>query len=372
MINFKEQKDLNLLERLFEIHDDNLYLGDLYNSYFENKEEINEETISEFSTEKNVSENEAFKQLFFKSLYLEDSKETKSKLNEFKVLEINELDPKPYLNNEYYKNVLLSKINIENPAYKLYYKKFGCYEGFIYKDIEVDDDFREINKFAYFKEPFEFIALDKNDVTWMSITPHEINTMEKEIDNAKGNVVIYGLGLGYFLYRVLNKKEVNKVVVIEKDNEIIDIFNKYLKPQFKNLGKLEIIKDDALKFNELIYKDNSKYKFNYSFMDLYHNPVDALYPYINFLKNERDDIKYDYWIEESILAYIRRLIIIILIEELEGFSDKNYKKYTNFEEKVINSLYFYLKGYQFDSFKDLKKFLQNDSLKEIIKNFKLR
>ena len=63
--------------------------------------------------------------------------------------------------------------------------------------------------------------------TWMSLTPSEMITQRNGIRMAKGEVVVYGLGLGWFLSRVCAKKSVTKVTVVEKEREIID----WLKPK---------------------------------------------------------------------------------------------------------------------------------------------
>lgn len=55
----------------------------------------------------------------------------------------------------------------------------------------------------------------------MSNTPSEISDLRSIISAAKGNVLINGLGLGIVLQAVLNKEEVTKVTVIEKEMDVI-------------------------------------------------------------------------------------------------------------------------------------------------------
>ena len=63
----------------------------------------------------------------------------------------------------------------------------------------------------------------------MLITPNEIETMKKSISEATGNVLTYGLGLGYYAYMVSMKENVESVTIVEKDKEIIDLFKKKYK-----------------------------------------------------------------------------------------------------------------------------------------------
>ncbi len=61
--------------------------------------------------------------------------------------------------------------------------------------------------------------------TWMSICPHEIESQELCCKYAFGTTVIMGLGMGWIAINTAMKKEVEKVVVIELDPEVIDLFN---------------------------------------------------------------------------------------------------------------------------------------------------
>lgn len=55
----------------------------------------------------------------------------------------------------------------------------------------------------------------------MSNTPDEIRDFMHFVREAKGNVLINGLGLGVVLTAILNKKEVTKVTVVEQSEDVI-------------------------------------------------------------------------------------------------------------------------------------------------------
>ncbi len=59
-------------------------------------------------------------------------------------------------------------------------------------------------------------------VTWMSLTPAEMMSQRNGVRRASGDVVVYGLGMGWFLAQVCGKKTVKKVTVVEKSREILD------------------------------------------------------------------------------------------------------------------------------------------------------
>jgi len=344
------------LKKLFDIREDNIFLSSLYNEYLDNYDYLNFDYIN--SKEEFIS---SF--LNYIGLDLKDI-ETLKKIKEYKLDKVKELDESKYKEDLFNKFVLPKSIKHNN--YRLYYKEYNPYEGFIYDKIKIDNNFKEINRFGYFKNSYKYLALDKDDVTWMSVIPHEINTMKDDLECVKGNIAIYGLGLGYFLFHALNKKEVKKVKVIENDKNIIDIFNLYLRRYFLNLDKLTIINDDAIEFN---FK--SKDKFDYVYVDLYHNPIDSLEIYLKLKRNEKENSTYLYWIESDILAYLRRIIISILIslyykdESVILSHDKNLNLITNSIKLKIETL-------NLDSFNKIFDLLKNENIIRLIKNIDLK
>ena len=80
---------------------------------------------------------------------------------------------------------------------------------------------------------YKYLTLSKDNVIWMSINPNEINTMDEDIKFMHGNILVLGLGLGYISYMLSLKDDINSITIIEKDKEIINLFNKYLLNNFK-------------------------------------------------------------------------------------------------------------------------------------------
>ena len=366
------KEDLELLNKLIETKNDNIFVNSLYNNYFDYLTYLDNDEISSFNESKDI---------FLNSLELDLNDEyTLTKLKDYEVSNIKELDIKDYINDRYYFDIKPKevKIKMNDNSYHLYYKYYKPFNYFLYDEIKVKDkDYKEINSLGYFNTPFKYLVLDKNDETWMSIIPHEINTMKEDISKIKGNIVVYGLGLGYFIYLASLKEDVNKIIVIEKDIEIINIFNKYLLPLFNNKSKdkIIIVNDDAFSFNETKLVNNkyiaNNMLINYCYIDIYHNPLDALSSYIRFIRNEskNSNITYLYWIEDSIICYIRRIIISIFEEALLSYGDKDYIDNDDYLNNFINKLYFYLKTLTYTSFNDVISLLSKESIKNICKNF---
>lgn len=82
------------------------------------------------------------------------------------------------------------------------------------------------------------------DVIVMSNTPMEYRSNKAFINQARGRVLINGLGLGMVLTAILKKPRVSEVWVIEQSEDVI----KLVGPTFSNDPRVQIIHADALKY----------------------------------------------------------------------------------------------------------------------------
>ena len=273
---------------------------------------------------------------------------------------IKKINVKDYEDNYYRESI--KPDSVKENGYELTYLKIKPMQSLPYDDILVDENFVEVSQIGYFTENFQYLAVIKDDVVWMSTDPNEINTMRPSIDKAHGNVLAFGLGLGYFPLMCAAKEEVKSVTVVEKDPEIIKIFKKHILPLSIYKDKIRIIEGDAFNF---AHSDLSSYDF--LFIDIWHNPEDGLPLYLKFrkiLKNK--NIETDYWLEKSILAMYRRCLLTIIEENLSGYKDKDYLKAKTEYDQIINNLYFKTKNLSLNTFKDIKQLLQDNSLKNLI------
>lgn len=273
---------------------------------------------------------------------------------------IHKLRAKDYDNDYYRQHIHPQQFISKN--YQLTYLNIKPYQALPFDDIKIDENYNEVSQIGYFTDNFSYLAVNKDDVTWMSTDPNEINTMKPSIDRAHGNVLAFGLGLGYFPIMCAVKENVQSVTIVEKDSIIIEIFKKHILPLFELKDKIRIIQDNAFNF---IRRDLSK--FDFLFIDIWHNPEDGLPLYIKFqhlLKNQ--SIEVDYWLEKSILAMLRRCLLTIVEESLLGYTDKDYKNAKNEYDQIIDDLYFKTKETTISSFVQLKQLLQDNELKKLI------
>ena len=274
---------------------------------------------------------------------------------------VRKVDIKDYEDNYYRKNIKPSYF--KGNGYELCYLTINPYQALPIDDITVDKNYIEVSRIGYFDKPFSYLTVKKDDVVWMSTDPNEINTMKESIDEASGDVLAFGLGLGYFPIMCAVKPNVKSVTVVEKDKNIIDIFNKHILPLFEHKDKIKIICADAYDY----VNRNDLSKFNYLFIDIWHNAEDGLPLYLKFRRMlKREKIKVSYWLETSLLAMFRRCLLTVVEESLSGYSDKDYKKAKNDYDVIINDLYFRTKNMTFNSIDELKKILQDSELVNLV------
>jgi spermidine synthase len=87
--------------------------------------------------------------------------------------------------------------------------------------------------------------------------------MRDGIEKGHGKCMTMGLGIGVLPYLWLLKDEVESVTIVEFNQDVIDLFEKYIRPQFKTHKKLEIIHGNAFDY----YKVEFLNQFDYVYVD---------------------------------------------------------------------------------------------------------
>ena len=149
---------------------------------------------------------------------------------------------------------------------------------------------------------FKFPRLSADDRTWMTITPSEMLTMAKAIKAMHGNICCFGLGLGYFAFMAGLRDEVTSITIVENNQNVIDLFTKYLLPQFPCKDKIKIIKVNAFEYMQGL----SDTLFDCIFVDIWHDAND-IEDYVKSRKLLAQLKKTDvhYWIEQEMLARLQ-------------------------------------------------------------------
>ena len=286
-----------------QIEDDNFRIFSLMSNYLNNYSTyITKADIDEVKT-KNMSAEQAFSIILANGVGLDilDKNTDRDFYNKYFTKMMKCLKTNDYKENEYYKNIINPKIKQDNIEFK--YEYYKPYEGFVFNDIEKDLEGRMYPQVGFFEEHFRYPAILENGRIWMTVTPNEIETMKSPIEKAHGKVLTLGLGLGYYQYMISNKTNVDKIYIIDKNETIINLFKKYILPQFQNKDKIKIIHADAFEF---LKNDMNKYNFNFVFSDLWHDVSDGVDMYLDIKNYEKlyPNIDFEYWIEKSIKMYL--------------------------------------------------------------------
>ena len=342
------------IDKVIVTNQKNIWAADLFNDACNYTDFFDKSKISEL-VKQGLKEQEAMIDSFYDVYSLDrDDKETNEVINEYCTKRLKCLNTNKYKNNEYTKKV---KATGKYGPYSLRMIKYEPYQTFPYDEITVTSDYKEYSNIGYFKEPFSYLALCEGNNIWMSLNPNEIETMEPFIKSAKGNVLVLGLGMGYVPFMMANKPEVKHITIIEKDQNIINLFNKLLFPSFPNKNKIKIIHDDAINY----YKNNKG--FDYAFADLWHSPEDGL---DLFIKLKAIDTGINCWLETSLIALSRRCMITLIEESLEGLDENAYKHARTTTDRVINHYYQKTKNLVINNKDDLCNLLKEETLLNLI------
>lgn len=232
--------------------------------------------------------------------------------------------------NPYYRNIQLNRII----SSQFSYEKVLIEKNYLFNYDSITDDkekeLKDYMKLRALDEDLEMIYLFEENEGWMMCSPSEASTNDPYAAKARGNVLTFGLGIGYFVYMALLNPEVNSVTVIEKSEDVITLFSQIVK-QFPQDKEIKIINGDAFDFfNEDFLKN-----YDYIYVDIYRSSDDGR-QIISKLLNQYlpPHEKIDFWIENSCLNPIRTLILMHYDEVISNRIQEVNEEYEEMMEKV--------------------------------------
>jgi 16S rRNA A1518/A1519 N6-dimethyltransferase RsmA/KsgA/DIM1 with predicted DNA glycosylase/AP lyase activity len=108
--------------------------------------------------------------------------------------------------------------------------------------------------------PGNYKKLTRNGELIMSNTPDEIDDFLDFVYEARGSVLVNGLGLGVLLKALLNKPQITEVIVIEKSQDVINL----VAPTYLVDKRVKIVCADAFE-----YKPEKGKRFNAVWHDIW-------------------------------------------------------------------------------------------------------
>lgn len=97
----------------------------------------------------------------------------------------------------------------------------------------------------------------ENRTTWMSVSQFELESHMMHVASAHGHVVVAGLGMGMFVYNILQKPEVTRVSIFEIETDVINLMRKAGMWDWKGAWKIDMYNHDVLDLPEYAALDKS-------------------------------------------------------------------------------------------------------------------
>ena len=173
---------------------------------------------------------------------------------------------------------------------------------------------RQINSYFICDERLRFPGIIEGDnlSCWMTVEPIEINTFKDFIDEATGDVLLIGCGLGYVAYMLSRKEDVKSITVVDNNEDVLELFNTHILPQFENKDKIRTIKSDGIKY----LKDNDLRTFDHINVDIWYDTCDMIHPYLKCLEieNTNSTVKFSYWLEDELKEGLQKSILCAISE----------------------------------------------------------
>ncbi len=327
-------KDKELLDRLDETFELNFQLTRLYKSYLERCPEIiTKELVDELCADGTVSKKDGLVALLSEIFGVDAERSVRDRIfiRDYIAPSVRLLDAERYINDPYYQNVKIK--NVRDGKWELRWESYAPYRGVISGDMAISDDMREYAPLGFFTEKFDFPAVleDKNE--WMTLTPVDMDTCQDAIARARGKVVTFGLGLGYFAYMAANKDEVDEVTVVELSKDVIALFKKHVFPYFPFPQKIKIVNEDAFVYAE---RQMPRERFDFAFVDTWRDASDGapMYRRMKALEHLSPGTEFSYWIENFLISRLRAEKYVEIRQKLDTGADLSYSDVIN-ELKII-------------------------------------
>lgn len=264
---------------------------------------ITSDIIDELVRDCGVDRKYAFSLVLASACYMNinDSEEDREMFENYFPDMIHYLKKEDYDCDPYYKNIKVTPV--KEGSWEFREAVIKPYELIPLDDLKEAPDGRIIPQVAFFDCEFPYPVILENNVEWMLVTPNEVETMREGIKKARGKVATYGLGLGYFPYMTSIMEEVTDVTVVERDENVIDIFKRFILPQFPHPEKVNVVCADAFEYAEKVAPQEN---FDYIYIDIWHDPSDGVEMYKRFKELEKlcPDTSFEYWIEKTMKHYM--------------------------------------------------------------------
>jgi hypothetical protein len=318
LMNPEERRRIDRLKHIMSCNDRFAWL--LFDFLNDNPAAISQSMIRTIDPDGDLGDSAAFLLLLTAicGIDTEGCEADRQMVNDYFRLSVRQLEPQKYYNDPFLLNIRIPCAAFA--GWKLEQLSYRPFEAFVFAEPLMLPDYREIPQIGYFNQEFRFPAVLENGREWMAIKPGEIETMQAALGSVSGKVVTFGLGLGYFTYMASLKKDVESVTVVEKSRDVILLFEKLILPQFEHRDKIHIVAADAFAYAAT---EMARQNFDCAFVDLWHDASDGLEMYLQMkkLQHHCPSTRFFYWIEDTLLALLRRQIFASVLENARSVAE---------------------------------------------------
>ena len=332
-------KEFIKLERLRDIFDDNYAFTHLLANYLNLCPDlITREMVRSLTEDGTFSAKEAIcailTEVFLPNSLTDPRERTLARAYLSKAVRV--LSPENY-REDAYTRAMASVVDTKYGNVEIKNELYPPYRGIVANEVERLPDGTEIIPLGFFEEPFPFLAVLEGGNEWMTLTPVDMDTSQDAIREAKGRVITFGLGLGYFAFHASEKEEVREVVVVERSAEVIRLFTEVLLPHFPHKEKIRIIEGDAFRYAE---DEMPKEAFDFAFVDTWRDVSDGLPMYLRMKKAEEKNpcCVFSYWIEDFILSHLRSFVFEEIYERESADKTHRGENATGSMDEILYAL----------------------------------
>lgn len=264
---------------------------------------ITEEALNDIATSYNISRERAYAECLAALCEVGTDRAERAFTADYIAPMVHELDPSQFENDPYYQTIRIPEGKLGK--WELKTMTLDPCEAFVCNDFRVYPDGRMIPQIGFFSRAYRYPAVLENGREWMTLMPNETVTTLPAVALAKGKVLTYGLGLGYFAFMASQKEEVSSVTVVERSEDVIELFKMHILPQFPQREKIRVINTDAFDYAK---SDMASEKYDFVFADIWHDVGDGkeLYLEMKELETLSPDTQYTYWLEDTIRCYLAK------------------------------------------------------------------
>lgn len=180
--------------------------------------------------------------------------------------------------------------------------------------------------------------IEENKRVWMRLSPKEIEGSYEVIKFATGKVGVVGLGLGYVVQELAKKQDVEKIVVYEISEDVVELY----KRNFGENDKIKIVVGDAFEAErdsfDFFYVDIYEYKLSMKVVDDYikFNKIHDIKEY-SFFGIEHFLLSCKY--EEIVWVYVPEVWMAMCKDISEALDQSGYIKfYEQLDEELVSKV----------------------------------